>query len=145
MALCAAVVAAWAGGAVAADDQQYRAAEGLAVYLGVMPAALVKGRPEAAMHGGVPGGRHAYHVMVAVFDEASGERLADLRVKAAVASPGMAAIEKPLETMRIADTVTYGNYFDLIGAGPFRIRVDVLRPGAATPKRVEFAYEHKLR
>ena len=144
--LCAAVlVGASSGEGFAVDDQSYRTADGLTVYLGVMPSAIIKSRPDATMHRRAPAGRHAYHVLVAIFDSASDERLTGLQVKAAVASPGMAATEKPLEAMTIADTVTYGNYFDLIGAGPYRIRIEILRPQAAAPTRVEFTYQHGLR
>lgn len=145
-ALCAAMlVGASSGEGFAADDQSYRTADGLTVYLGVMPTAMIKGRPDATMHRRTPGGSHAYHVLVAVFDSASNQELAGLRVKAAVASLGMAAIEKPLEAMAIADTVTYGNYFDFIGVGPYRIRVEILRPQGTAPTRVEFTYQHGLR
>lgn len=145
-ALCAtALIVASSGDSFAADDQSYRTADGLTVYLGMMPAAMLKGRPDAPMHRRTPGGAHAYHVLVAIFDSASDERPTGLRVKAAVVSPGMTAIEKPLEAMKIADTVTYGNYFDLIGAGPYRIRVEIQRPQVVTPTRVEFTYSHGLR
>lgn len=141
----AVLVGALSGEGLAADDRSYRTADGLTVYLGVMPAAMLKGCPDATMHRRIPGSPHTYHVLVAVFDNATDQRLAGLDVKAAVASPGMTATEKLLETMTIADTVTYGNYFDLIGAGPCRIRVEILRPLAAAPTRVEFAYRYGLR
>jgi hypothetical protein len=52
--------------AVAADDPPYKLAGGLAVYIGVVPAELVKGHPsqhaEKTMHGGAPKGAHQYHV-----------------------------------------------------------------------------------
>jgi hypothetical protein len=44
---------------VAAADDNYRTKDGLAVYLGVLPATIVRGHPpghpERAMHGGAPG------------------------------------------------------------------------------------------
>ena len=67
---------------VAADDN-YKTASGLAVYLGVLPAAMIqghpRGHPEATMHGGVPSGRHSYHIVVAVFDATTGARSASRR------------------------------------------------------------------
>jgi hypothetical protein len=45
----------------AAEDAQFKTVAGLAVYLGVVPAAIVKGHPsghaEQTMHGGMPVGR----------------------------------------------------------------------------------------
>jgi hypothetical protein len=143
------------GGAVsyvmagATADDNYKTKGGLAVYLGVLPAAMIqghpRGHPEEAMHGGVPSGRHAYHVMAAVFDAATGERVEDAVVEPRVAEPGRAGITRRLEPMLIADTVTYGNYFQLSGDGPYRIDLSITRPGLARPITVESTYEHWTR
>ena len=143
------------GGAVssvmagATADDNYKTKGGLAVYLGVLPAAMIqghpRGHPEEAMHGGVPSGRHAYHVMAAVFDAATGERVEDAVVEARVAEPGLAGVTRRLEPMLIADTVTYGNYFQLSGDGPYRIDLSITRPGLARPITVEFTNEHRTR
>lgn len=65
--------------AVAADVSSSRTAGGITVYLGVFPAALIQGHPkehpEPTMHGGIPRGEHAYHVMVAVFNASDGARI----------------------------------------------------------------------
>ena len=133
----------------AADDDNYKTAGGLAVYLGVLPAAMIqghpRGHPEEAMHGGVPRGRHAFHVVAAVFNAATGERVEDALVEAHIAEPGLAGVTRQLEPMVIADTVTYGNYFQLSGDAPYRIDLSITRPGLATPVRVEFTYEHRTR
>ena len=133
----------------AADDDNYKTAAGLAVYLGVLPAAMIQGHPrdhpEAAMHGGVPSGRHGYHIVVAVFDAATGQRVEDAVVEARVAEPGLAGVTRQLEPMLITETVTYGNYFQLSGDGPYRIDLSIMRPSSATPVKVEFTYEHRTR
>ncbi|MCI0363894.1 MAG: hypothetical protein L0219_08435 [Phycisphaerales bacterium] len=125
----------------------YKVAGGLAVYLGVLPAEMItghtEGHTEAEMHGGVPSGRHVHHVMVAIFDEASGQRITDAVVGALVAGIGLAGIEKTLDPMTIADAVTYGNYFNLPGRDRYRIRIEITRPGATRPVRVEFEYDHQ--
>jgi hypothetical protein len=54
-----------AGVAQAAEDYT-RTAGGLTVYLGVMPAEIIKGQP--TMHGGIPSGRHEHQIVVAIFD-----------------------------------------------------------------------------
>jgi ubiquinone/menaquinone biosynthesis C-methylase UbiE len=52
-------------------------------------------------------------------------------------------ITRRLEPMLIAETVTYGNYFQLSGEGPYRIDLSITRPGSATAVKVEFTYEHR--
>ena len=136
------------GPAFAHDTAPYKLAGGLAVYLGVIPAEMIrghpKGHPEAEMHGGVPSGRHVHHVMVAIFDDASGERTTDAVVTASVTGLGLAGTEKTLYPMTIADAPTYGAYFDLPGRDRYRNRIETTRPGAARPVKVEFEYDHRL-
>jgi hypothetical protein len=134
----------------AVADPGYReVANGVVVYLGVLPAAMIRGRdeddPEAVMHGGIPRGRHAFHVMAAVFDPESGVQIEDAKVEARVAVLGLAGVTRPLETMRIDDTITYGNYFTLRGDGPFDIRITIGRPGADAPVTARFTYVHPPR
>lgn len=129
---------------LAADQGQSKTAEGLAVYLGVMPAEIVKGHPrqhpEAQAHGGPPSGEHAYHFVVAVFDVASGARIEDAKVTARVSSLGLTGPQRSLDPMKIADTVTYGNYFNLPGRGPYRVEVQIGRPRVTA--KVTFDYVH---
>ncbi len=132
------------GGATAAEVGQYRVADGLALYLGVIPAEIIRGQDEG-MHGtGAARGKHLNHIVVAVFDATTGERITDAEVSARVAEVGLAGREKSLEKMSIAGTVSFGNYFDLRGSGPYRIEVRVRRPGAKVVS-TEFRYEHYLR
>ncbi|MGK2926229.1 MAG: hypothetical protein ACSLE2_11465 [Lysobacterales bacterium] len=85
--------------------------DGMAVYLGVLPAVMVEGHP--------PG-----------------------HPEARVAELGLAGTQRRLESMAIAGTETYGGYFKLDGAGPFRITLDIRRPGAQRVTRAEFEYRH---
>ncbi len=53
--------------AAAADaPQNFQVVQGVAIYLGVMPAQMVRGHPK--MHGGVPAAGYEDHVIVALFD-----------------------------------------------------------------------------
>jgi hypothetical protein len=80
------------GAANAADGPGYKTAGGLVVYLGVLPAAMIQGHSkdhaEQAMHRGIPPRAHAYHVMAAVFDAVSGERVVDATVSGGAPSRG---------------------------------------------------------
>lgn len=142
LAACAAVVAL-SPAAVAYAAGDYRAVDGYAIYLGVVPAAIAQGHPpehpERKMHGGAPRGRGQHHVMVAVFDAASGARIEDAVVTAKVGEPGLAPAQKRLEPMAIAGAMSYGNYFALSPPGPYRIELQVARPGAA-PIVTTFTY-----
>ncbi len=97
---------------------------------------------ERSMHGGVPPGKHHHHVMVALFDEKTGNRITDATVTAYVAELGLAGHTKRLEPMPVADTVTYGNYFEMRVSVRYRISVQVRRPASARVVEAEFEYTH---
>jgi hypothetical protein len=125
-----------------ASDQQ--SVDGMTIYLGVLPAQMIsaRGDTEADMHGGVPRGRHQYHLVLTVFDDATGERRDDLELVATVHSSGLAEQRRRLEAMEIAGTITYGGYFRLPPHDvPYRIDVQ-MRDAAGEEHHVEFAYTH---
>lgn len=140
--IAAGCLVALAAPAVAAETDSRQVAGDVVIYLGVLPGYMVRGHPpehpESAMHGGVPAGES--HVMVALFERASGRRIADAAVQAAISGKGMERVKKPLEPMTIAGALAYGNYFALLGPGPYRIEVEIRRPGAAQPLRATFQW-----
>jgi hypothetical protein len=131
--------------AVAAEGGETKTVGGLTVYLGVVPAELVKGpgphSTERPMHGGAPRGSHEHHIVVAVFDSATNARIEDATVTAKVSGLGLSGPQKTLEPMKIADTITYGAYFNLT-ADLYTIRVTVQRPGAQSVV-LDFKYDHR--
>lgn len=129
-----------------AANHNFRTAGDIGVYLGVVPAQIVLGHPpshpEQTMHGGVPGGRHEYHILVAVFEQPSGTRVTDAEVTAKVSGEGhIGGTNLKLEPMTIADAVTYGNFIALPGSDRYTIDVHVRRPGKAE-ENVTFSYRH---
>lgn len=136
------------GGQAEADDAaNYQTKDGLAVYLGLMPTAIVAGHPpghpEASMHGGAPSGTHAYHVVIAVFDEKTGERVENATVTAVVSGLGhVGTTNVAMEPMLIDGTVTYGAFVDLRALARFDVAVTILVPWRDAPVRVDFANEH---
>jgi hypothetical protein len=141
-AACAAVLAL-SPAAYAAGD--VRAVGGLKIYLGIVPAAIVQGHHPPAhlqskMHGGVPRGRDRHHVMVAVFDAATGARIDDAVLTATVGVPGLAPVRRRLEPMAIVGAMSYGNYFALSSPGPYRIELHIVRPDADRPTVATFTY-----
>lgn len=123
-----------------------RVVDGVAIYLGVMPAEIIQGHPreheEGRMHGGVPAGRHRDHLVLALFDDDSGERIEDAQVSAGVMELGLRGQWKTLEPMRIAGTITYGNYFDMPDEGTYHIRLRIRRPGSAGVIEAVFTHRH---
>ncbi|WP_339828909.1 hypothetical protein [uncultured Parvibaculum sp.] len=134
--------------AAAAPGDGYKVEQGFAVYIGVLPAAMIQGHEvdhaETSMHGGVPGGRNAHHLTVAVFDARTGSRIENATVRARVFPLGLAGTTRPLNPMTIAGTITYGNYF-MFADGPYRIRLTISLPEQSQPVNMEFSYEHPTR
>ena len=146
----AAIVTMFAGmGAVAAADYYNKTAGNLAVYLGVLPAEMVQGHspehPEGKMHGGVPSAKRQHHIVVAVFDTKDGGRVTNAEVTARVAEIGLSQTQKKLERMAIDKTISYGNYFSMGSPGPYRIEIEILRPGSTAPVKTSFEYSHPRR
>ena len=116
--------------------------DGVRIYLGVVPAEIVRGHPkehpEGQMHDGAPAGSGQYHVMVALFDAKTGQRIDVAEVTAKVAG-----VEKKLEVMNIANAITYGNFFPMSGRGPSHIVVQIRKPGEPRVVEAQFAYKQE--
>lgn len=131
-------------------DETSKTVDGLLVYIGLMPAQLLKAHApshtERKMHGGVPSGKHEYHFIVAIFDAETGERITNASVSARLSPLGMVGPRKPLEPMEIAGAVTYGEFFELPTSDQYVISVEIKRPGAnkaVEAEFVEFTFHHE--
>jgi hypothetical protein len=124
--------------------------DGMAIYLGVMPAALVQGHAitqgdPTALHGGTAESAASHHLLVALFDAKTGARITDARIRAAVGDRSSKhGPLKPLEPMQIAGTTTYGNFFPLEGQDAWRIHLTIERPNIAQRTEADFRYEHAV-
>jgi hypothetical protein len=133
--------------AAAADaPKNFQMVDGVAIYLGVMPAQIVQGHPkkhpEARMHGGVPAKGHRDHVVVALYDNATGQRIENAQVTGSVMEIGLGSKQKNLEPMAIAGTITYGNYFDMPDNNIYHIKVQIRRPGMQGVVEAQFTHRH---
>lgn len=139
-----AIVNAVAAKAVAGN---FQVTDGVAIYIGLMPAQIVQGHPvdheESAMRGGVPGGSSPVHLVVTLFDNVTGQRITDAFVEAEVVELGLTPQRKDLEMMHIADTVSYGNYFSLKSEGPYRLRLKIRLPEREKVVEATFSHNHK--
>ena len=140
-----ATTASWAG-----LREGSQTADGLTVYLGIVPAAIVRGHAKAhvetKMHGGVPAASlNNVHIVAAVFDAASGTRQTDLRVVARLHGRGTKRWTIPLTSMTINGAKTFGGYTSLGQEEEVMISIDVLRPSRTLHKRtttLQFEYSN---
>ena len=131
-------------------DDPYKKAGDVAVYLGVLSAQIVRGHPaghpERTMHGGAPSGEHEYHVVTAVFDATSGDRVSDAAVAMTVSGLGhVGGTRRTLAPMTMAGVVTYGAFVSLPGSDRYEIVVEIKRSGRNAPEKVQFTYLHSVR
>lgn len=125
---------------------------GLTIYYGVIPAEIAEGvvrrESEPNMHGAPAAAPHAQHLVVAIFNAVTGERVTDAVVNAQISVLGHQLPEKTLEPMKIADTVTYGNFFDLSRPGVYRIRLSISGTKALAavrkPIAIDLLYDHPI-
>lgn len=148
------------------NHRSHQTRDGLTVYIGVIPAAIVKeqhpaGHPEATMHGGIPTANNEYHLVAAIFDAVSGERITDAKVTAIVLGLGNAIlygqghmipwvsrqlpadVQSALEPMAIAQTITYGGYFVLPKPARYTFQLTITRPDRTRPTVMTFVHDHR--
>lgn len=146
-AMLATLTVASAGPASAGVQDRDRTVGDLRVVLGVMPAALLTDHPEqheeATMHGGLPAGRSYYHVLVALFDRRTGERITEADVHASVGELGFNPSLRDLKRMNAGGVVTFGNFFAMPDTGPYQITVTVRTPQSPVPVDVKFVHSHQ--
>jgi hypothetical protein len=143
-------------------DSSQQTSDGLSVYIGAVPAEIVK-EEHPTMHGGVPATSNEYHLVVAIFDAGSGARITDATVTATVFGPGNTMLygqrhlrpwgsrplsetvpRTPLEPMAIAQTLTYGGFFVLQKPATYTFQLTIARPGRTRPTVMNFVYDHRL-
>lgn len=145
-AMAAMLAALSAPPAAARTDNGSIESDGFAFYYAIIPAEMIrghsKGHPESVMHGGVPNRPHVHHVMVAIFDAKTFNRVVDASVKASIGEIGLAGVEKELEPFVVDSALTYGNYFDLRPGSEYLARVSAAIPGRKNPVLAEFQFKH---
>ena len=125
----------------AAETGPHKVIDGVDVYYGVLPAAMVLEHLEE--HSGAPSSESSHQLVVALFDAQTKARIGEAQVRARVEQPGHLEVsEKKLEAMAIAGTITYGNYFEMSGKGPFLITVRLRTPSLPQEVEVIFEYRH---
>ena len=131
--------------AKAEDNLFHKTGAGLSVNIGLIPALAIQGRPAGDPMAPMPGGpakSYKYHLVVAVFDAATKERIADAVVKARVSEIGLTGGELTLEKMKGADPVSYGGLVAFPSNARYVIAVKIERPGKPSVS-LDFPYEEQ--
>lgn len=128
------------------ESENHKIVNGIDIYMGILPSEMIvghpKGHPENEMHGGITTGSNHVHLLVSLFDVATGKRITDAKVTGTIEEVGLAGQTKELEPMKISDTISYGNYFDLNGQGTYRAILKIRRPNITSVTEVEFTHQH---
>lgn len=142
----AAVAMLFVGTAFAYHSSGYKVANGLTIYYAVIPAEILRsypeGSPEAIAHASIPRGKNVDHLLVAVFEGESMERITDARVTVRVRETGMGWAKKRLEPMMLYNALTYCNFFTFDKHPTYTIVIEVRRPGSPAVVTTEFEYKH---
>lgn len=133
VALSLMALSGFAGSPVRAEERMER--DGIVLYWGLVPGAIVSQQHAIEeLHGGrPPGGGKVYHLVLALFDGATGQRIDDAVVRAQLSEPGV--VDGPpryVPPMPVNGVGSYGQLFGMVHDGPYRFRIAVQvqgRPG----------------
>ena len=123
-------------------------ADGTRVYIGFMHSKkLVYGAKLApglyGSHGAnpIPVGKHKYHMVVTVFDTASGNRVTDAKLKARIALLAFGAAFVDLPGTKVAGKAGYCGFFDMPPHDLYVIELRIKRPDRAGEIKMRFEHE----
>ena len=123
--------------AIANDTERHQVVDGMSIYLGVLPTQLIKDHSD--MHGGAADKEHTYHILIAIFDSKSDQRIRNVKVKATAIPLGMKGKTKNLEPMH-GNLRSYGNYFTLSKTTPYTINIEIIRPENKSKSVAKFIF-----
>ena len=135
---------------LASDLSWHEESENYHVYLGVVPASMIKESMslvdnDKSLHGGLSKlSPEAQHVMITVYRKDGKTRVANATVIAEVSSGillGRKKLEKPLEKMTTSGQTTYANFFDMRDAGKYKIEVEIYESNKNGKDEITFYHE----
>lgn len=139
----AAILTLTMGQAVASESAEVG---GIRAYFGMVPAALIDaaalrhGRDYEAWTRSGPAS-DAHHLLVALFDAPSGERITDAEVVVAHLQPSGGSNLKKLNTLHIGDAITYAALMSLSGHSVHQFEIRVRRAGTGDPVIFHYRYD----
>ena len=134
---------------LAAEASSHLESASYHVYLGVVPASLIKENPalvdgDKTLHRDDNVGSSNQHLLVAVTKKTDNARVANATVIVRVGIKKLLRgvnVEKPLEKMLTSGVVTYGNYVSMPTQGEYEITVRIYEPNKDQPETVTFIYK----
>jgi hypothetical protein len=138
-ALLAGLLAAFVTVTSAAHPSMSQEVDGLTVYLGVTSANRLAAHPELLPKAHpIRNGNHMHHILVAIFDNTTGERIVDAEIEATVSPLAVSGPTKIMHPWASAGKMTYCNFFRLSAGDTYVIRVRIRRPGTQAVRIAEF-------
>lgn len=136
----------------AADSNWSAETKSYRVYLGVVPASMIKKNlalidKDKSLHGGTKNITSAsQHIMVSVFSKNGNKRILNVTAIAKIKNKkllGGLNLTKPLEKMNTSGAITYGNYFKLSKKGKYTIDVDIYQPDKNGYEKASFLFKKR--
>ena len=123
---------------------QTKTVDGMVIYLGMVPAAVLRQHPSdypAHEVSKIPSGKHVHHVMLALFDHPGGKRITDAVVTVRVAPLALGGATRPLDPTMVAGVLSYCNYFRISPSDTTVIQAKIRRPDGARVIQARFIVE----
>jgi cytochrome c5 len=123
-----------------------RVVSGTEIYLGLLPAEVLRSYPkdsvERSMHGGVPGGSGHYHVNISLLDAATKAPIPNAKVEIKIDERGFSSETTALQPLTINSAPSYGNYVRLRSKSRYLLTVKIQRADSARP--IEATFDHQV-
>jgi len=136
----------YSGASLAQQPSGTATLDGLVAYYAIVPSEILEDHPrrhpESTMHGGVPRNASSHHLVLALFDKESSDRIVDAQVLAKVSETGLAGVTKRLEPFSVNDALTYGNYFNFARHSRYRVVITIEIQGRDPGLTFGFDYQH---
>ncbi len=117
---------------------------GMTVFMGLVPVGAIRDNPNAYPEHELrklPSGANMYLVTLALFDNATGQRITDAAITASVAPLAFAGSRKPLDPAAVDGKITYCAYFRIRPRDIYAIKADIRLSGSTTTQRAEFVLQ----
>jgi len=129
----------------ASHPQQYQVVSGIAIYLTIIPAEMLRGHPkehpESEMHSQTRvEDSNQHHIMVSLFNAKTGERLKNTLVKAKISGVNYEGPVRSLELMVLGGVQSYGNFFNMPLTGTYQVDLEIQQSGKTNTIKAVFQY-----
>ncbi len=128
----------WSAALAGHLGERYHVVDGLDVHLGIAPLDQVRDHP-----GAQPKGKNLHHVLLALFDRRSGQRIDAAEVEGRVSALGLVGRKRAMGATNIAGAVSYCNYFAMIPGQTFELSFSIRLPGKSEVLRTVFVHQHE--